>query len=216
MARSGDANAAESLLPPRRGFLAWMLGGGLRIHNCTQVGSEELDPTSPMIKSSLIPPLSVLLKYCRVDQGVRYHLGQLTSAWVTSSLLPISRPYTCNSESAFAGENDALTKDPLTGRVSKKRKSRASKRSPTTYIAADPANFRELVQRITGTPTVEPAGEQQHRAAAGQGSRLLPSRDTSSFYFDRASLGRVEVDVPELPECDPFSLLHPFDSWGVI
>ncbi|CAL9165900.1 unnamed protein product [Musa hybrid cultivar] len=148
------------------------------------------------------------------------------------------RPYTCNSESAFAGENDALTKalqislfsestslaagdpsrrqDPLTGRVSKKRKSRASKRSPTTYIAADPANFRELVQRITGTPTVEPAGEQQHRAAAGQGSRLLPSRDMSSFYFDRASLGRGEVDGPVLPECDPFSLLHPFDSWGVI
>ncbi|RWW17871.1 hypothetical protein GW17_00018172, partial [Ensete ventricosum] len=67
-------------------------------------------------------------------------------------------------------------RDQLTGRVSKKRKSRASKRSPTTYIAADPANFRELVELITGTPAVEPAWGQQHRPAAGQGSRLLASK----------------------------------------
>lgn len=31
-----------------------------------------------------------------------------------------------------------------------KRKSRASKRSPTKYFTADPANFREMVQQITG------------------------------------------------------------------
>ncbi|KAJ8458662.1 hypothetical protein OPV22_031588 [Ensete ventricosum] len=104
------------------------------------------------------------------------------------------RPSACIPESAFAPENDALhislpsesaslaagdpsrRRDQLTGRVSKKRKSRASKRSPTTYIAADPANFRELVELITGTPAVEPAWGQQHRPAAGQGSRLLASK----------------------------------------
>ncbi|MQK22112.1 VQ motif-containing protein, partial [Escherichia coli] len=36
-----------------------------------------------------------------------------------------------------------------TGKVSK-RKSRASKRSQTTFITADPANFRQMVQQVTG------------------------------------------------------------------
>ncbi|XP_073157685.1 calmodulin-binding protein 25-like [Henckelia pumila] len=35
------------------------------------------------------------------------------------------------------------------GRVTK-RKSRASKRATTTFIAADPSNFRQMVQQVTG------------------------------------------------------------------
>ncbi|CAM0145053.1 unnamed protein product [Urochloa decumbens] len=36
------------------------------------------------------------------------------------------------------------------GRAGKQRRSRASKRAPTTYISTDPANFRIMVQHITG------------------------------------------------------------------
>lgn len=84
------------------------------------------------------------------------------------------------------------------GRVSK-RKSRASKRSQTTFITADPANFRQMVQQITGArftgslpapmaPVVRP---EPLRAAGGAGGRitvgagcLLPTLDTSAFLLD--------------------------------
>ncbi|KAK4769918.1 hypothetical protein SAY87_030450 [Trapa incisa] len=42
---------------------------------------------------------------------------------------------------------------PRGGRVSK-RKSRASKQPQTTFITADAANFREMVQRVTGVGSV--------------------------------------------------------------
>lgn len=39
---------------------------------------------------------------------------------------------------------------PAGGRAGSKRRSRASKRAPTTYISTDPANFRLMVQHVTG------------------------------------------------------------------
>ncbi|KAJ8484549.1 hypothetical protein OPV22_017034 [Ensete ventricosum] len=127
-----------------------------------------------------------------------------------------------------AAVNESHRRDPPAGRVAKKRRSRASKRSPTTYIATDPANFRELVQRATGTRAAGSAGEHQYPAAAVQGSPLLPTLDTSSFLHDRADLAGPDVagsfgptmDGPVLPEFDPFfvvSTTYPMiDTWGVI
>ncbi|CAN6169306.1 unnamed protein product [Urochloa humidicola] len=51
---------------------------------------------------------------------------------------------------------------PAGGRAGKRR-SRASKRAPTTYISTDPTNFRIMVQHITGldhhpTPAADAAG----------------------------------------------------------
>ncbi|CAJ1916955.1 unnamed protein product [Sphenostylis stenocarpa] len=82
-----------------------------------------------------------------------------------------------------------------TGKISK-RKSRASKRSQTTFITADPANFRQMVQQVTGVrfgaaapiaPAVlkpephRPAGNlARFSAAAG----CLPTLDTSAFLLD--------------------------------
>ncbi|KAK7290740.1 hypothetical protein RIF29_05374 [Crotalaria pallida] len=84
-----------------------------------------------------------------------------------------------------------------TGKVTK-RKSRASKRSQTTFITADPANFRQMVQQVTGVrfvgsemqmaPVVKP---EPHRLPGGGGVRLavgaagcLPTLDTSAFLLD--------------------------------
>ena len=79
-----------------------------------------------------------------------------------------------------------------TGKVSK-RKSRASKRSQTTFITADAANFRQMVQQVTGVrfgnsqlqmaPILKPEPQRP-------GSRLqltggcLPTLDTSAFLLD--------------------------------
>ncbi|CAL9123180.1 unnamed protein product [Musa textilis] len=126
-----------------------------------------------------------------------------------------------------AAVNECHRRDPPAGRVAKRRRSRASRRSPTTYIAADPANFRELVQRATGTLAGDSAGEHQYPSTAVQGSRLVPTLDTSSFLFDGAALAGPDLAgsfepamaVPVLPQFDPFFVVSTYpmlDSWGVI
>ncbi|KDP37839.1 hypothetical protein JCGZ_06394 [Jatropha curcas] len=89
------------------------------------------------------------------------------------------------------------------GKVSK-RKSRASKRSQTTFITADPANFRQMVQQVTGVrfgnaqlppvPVLKPEpqrpGTRLH-AAAG----CLPTLDTSAFLLDHHQQPQMVVSV---------------------
>ncbi|KAI3810690.1 hypothetical protein L1987_20312 [Smallanthus sonchifolius] len=72
-----------------------------------------------------------------------------------------------------------------------KRKSRASKRSMTTFIQADPANFRQMVQQVTGVklkgsgqlPVVKPEPMRQPCINKLQG--LLPTLDTSAYLLHR-------------------------------
>ncbi|CAL9039083.1 calmodulin-binding protein 25-like [Musa acuminata AAA Group] len=118
------------------------------------------------------------------------------------------------------------------GRVSK-RKSRSSKRSPTTYINADPAHFREMVQRITGVrldgelaePLVKP---EPVRPAVGARAALqylcLPTLDTSAFLLDQRTAdvgdGGSLGPPPDAPAFDLAALLSPvfptLESWGVM
>ncbi|KAG2588030.1 calmodulin-binding protein 25-like [Panicum virgatum] len=88
-------------------------------------------------------------------------------------------------------------KGPKAGRVSK-RKPRPLRRPQTTYITADPANFRRMVQEVTGLPARVPAGppssvapERTAAAAAPSWtlapSFVLPTLDTSAFLLDRAA-----------------------------
>ncbi|KAK9054858.1 hypothetical protein SSX86_025937 [Deinandra increscens subsp. villosa] len=72
-----------------------------------------------------------------------------------------------------------------------KRKSRASKRSMTTFIQADPANFRQMVQQVTGvklgdgqvpvSTVVKPEPLRQPFINKLQG--LLPTLDTSAYLL---------------------------------
>lgn len=77
-----------------------------------------------------------------------------------------------------------------------KRKSRASQRNTTTFINADPANFRQMVQEVTGVrfgsngyvpvssnaplPKPEPQRASFNRLHEG----CLPTLDTSAFLLD--------------------------------
>ncbi|CAL0322888.1 unnamed protein product [Lupinus luteus] len=86
-----------------------------------------------------------------------------------------------------------------TGKISK-RKSRASKRSQTTFITADPADFRQMVQQVTGVkvagsemremaPVVKPEPQRLNGGSAGRmrlpvGTGYLPTLDTSAFLLD--------------------------------
>ncbi|KAG5556065.1 hypothetical protein RHGRI_006624 [Rhododendron griersonianum] len=95
------------------------------------------------------------------------------------------------------------------GKAGAKRKSRASKRTTTTtFITADPANFRQMVQQVTGVrfpggnsqvpaPVLlkpEPQRPSVNRALQGQG--CLPTLDTSAFLLDHHHIHRQQVLPP--------------------
>lgn len=107
---------------------------------------------------------------------------------------------------------EPATRNPLpcspSGRVTK-RKSRASKKSPTTYITADPANFRQMVQQVTGArfglepgaplPVESLVRPEPRRVGFGslgefvQGPSCLPTLDTSAGLLDRARMVTPEL-----------------------
>ncbi|KAF6992494.1 hypothetical protein CFC21_023186 [Triticum aestivum] len=83
-----------------------------------------------------------------------------------------------------------------------KRRARASKRAPTTYISTDPANFRLMVQHVTGV---------QAEPGTDDGSVLHASFDASSAAalldcrpFDGASFG----DALRMPGDADAAALH--------
>uniref|UniRef100_A0A8R7TTZ1 VQ domain-containing protein n=1 Tax=Triticum urartu TaxID=4572 RepID=A0A8R7TTZ1_TRIUA len=82
-----------------------------------------------------------------------------------------------------------------TGRVSK-RKPRVSRRPQTTYITADPANFRRMVQEITGyaLPGAERASAVPAPPRPDPLAFVLPTLDTSAcFLLDQGQ-------APSLPQ----------------
>ncbi|XP_076926021.1 calmodulin-binding protein 25-like [Bidens hawaiensis] len=87
------------------------------------------------------------------------------------------------------------------GKSSKKRKSRASKWM-TTYIQADPANFRQMVQEVTGVKfegsgrLAEP--ERLRRPVFNEVQGLLPTLDTSAYLIDNAHRGSA-IGISKFP-----------------
>ncbi|KAI3437020.1 VQ domain-containing protein [Psidium guajava] len=118
-------------------------------------------------------------------------------------------PASASAASTFDPEK-ARKRPRTAGSSRKKRKSRSSNRSQTTFIAADAANFRRMVQQVTGIkfggayalapPVTKP--EQQQRAGCrfSRGGGLLSNLDTSSSSL---LVGGVGGDAAEGPPCFP-------------
>jgi hypothetical protein len=81
------------------------------------------------------------------------------------------------------------------GKAATKRKSRASKRTTTTFITADPANFRQMVQQVTGVrfsgengqipaPVLLKPEPQRPSVINRVQQGCLPTLDTSAFLLD--------------------------------
>lgn len=128
----------------------------------------------------------------------------------------------------------------MTSRVAKrKRKSRALKRNLTTYISTDAANFRQMVQHVTGVGLefsesglgAEPGLVRAERKRAGsatmQSSCVLPTLDTSAFLLNQEGLigaveGRESVGLVAGPGRDPVFQMDPLncfptlESWSVV
>ncbi|KAL3534777.1 hypothetical protein ACH5RR_003238 [Cinchona calisaya] len=82
-----------------------------------------------------------------------------------------------------------------------KRKSRPLKRTTTTFITADPENFREMVQQMTGvrfggngqlpvTPVLKP---EPQRPVTGLQTGCLPTLDTSAFLLNQTDKQQHQV-----------------------
>ncbi|CAL5060935.1 unnamed protein product [Urochloa decumbens] len=90
------------------------------------------------------------------------------------------------------------------GRAGKQRRSRASKRAPTTYISTDPANFRVMVHHITGL--VQEADDHMllHQAAA------MLAADASAAAAGASASALQHHQLQQQP-CFPT-----LDSWNVM
>ncbi|CAO2192911.1 unnamed protein product [Urochloa humidicola] len=112
---------------------------------------------------------------------------------------PASRPAAADARPPPA----RALKGPKEGRVAK-RKTRPSRRAQTTYITADAANFRRMVQEITGLPVPGPASSSPAASVAAAAAPswtpvpapafVLPTLDTSAFLLDSATA------APAVPE----------------
>ncbi|XP_022744905.1 calmodulin-binding protein 25-like [Durio zibethinus] len=112
----------------------------------------------------------------------------------TSSTATPSASNVLGSDPETAQKRQRTANPPPTGKVSK-RKSRSSKRSQTTFITADPANFRHMVQQVTGVrfgnaqmslnPILKPEPQRPgSRLSCDAGPGYLPTLDTSAFLLD--------------------------------
>lgn len=102
---------------------------------------------------------------------------------------------------------------PVAGKAGK-RKSRASKKSPTTFITADAENFRQMVQQVTGgvrfsearvpsmlAPILKP--EAQRLGAGGRIHGCLPTLDTSAFLLEHHQQVVADGGGSAEPQTDP-------------
>ncbi|KAM3348805.1 hypothetical protein ACQJBY_022185 [Aegilops geniculata] len=119
-----------------------------------------------------------------------------SSTTTTSSASELScAPYDAPALPAVSRRPGSAAARHCTGRVSK-RKPRVSRRPQTTYITANPANFRRMVQEITGyaLPGAERASVVPAPPRPDPLAFVLPTLDTSAcFLLD-------QDQAPSLPQ----------------
>ncbi|KAJ8770404.1 hypothetical protein K2173_015018 [Erythroxylum novogranatense] len=168
--------------------------------------SENLASVEPWMSSRPAFPDSLMLEnYVRDAQTItkalqKSHCGNSTNVY--SSSASVQQNTTNPNVSTVSGfDPDKATRRQrtlVTGRISK-RKSRALKRSQTTFIPVDPENFRQMVQQVTGVgfgnyqmpmmPVLKPEpqrlGERLKGCGAGAAAMgYLPTLDTSAVLLD--------------------------------
>ncbi|CAN1133818.1 Calmodulin-binding protein 25 [Linum perenne] len=189
--------------------------------------------------------------YSRESDALTKALQQslYSDSFITSSSLPSSvaaastspdtpTPISCSSDpdSTTAApkpkpiRSRGNTVPGATGKVSKRKPRVSSKKSQTTFITADPANFRQMVQQVTGgirftdnlVPVLKP---EPHRISAAvihhhleQVTGGLPTLDTSTFLLNHQIQQQEEEDDKTVAfnggEVGPLSYSQPMVSSG--
>ncbi|KAI0527613.1 hypothetical protein KFK09_003218 [Dendrobium nobile] len=161
-----------------------------------------------------------------LTKALQISLSDYSSASETLSSLPPPLPNAAKSDSSEPAARRfgvGLTGNPIpclpSGKIAKK-KSRASKRTLTTYINADPADFQRMVQEVTGIEfgevgvpvdkRVRPEPDRTGMGWVGQAPGLLLDR-TAVEVCD--TVGPV-VNGPAF-EFEPFPCFPTLESWGM-
>ncbi|XP_020597590.1 calmodulin-binding protein 25-like [Phalaenopsis equestris] len=174
---------------------------------------------------SWIPPI-----YARENEALtkalQISLSDDSSTSETLSYLPPFPPSSAKQVSTIQNRSSIYRKIA-------KRKSRVSKRTPTTYINADPANFRRMVQEVTGIRIgevgrpVEPAVWREPEWS-GLGSSVrqpqtgLTTLDTSALLLDcggptaTASGSIGPAGDPSFFDFESFQSFPTLESWGAM
>ncbi|KAI3446540.1 hypothetical protein Pfo_003205 [Paulownia fortunei] len=154
------------------------------------------------------------------SHGDVYSAEMVESLFAKPDITPVQTPTVSGGS-----ENEALVSKqrrsvPPSGRVAK-RKSRVSKRAATTtFITADPANFRQMVQQVTGVrfaglneqlPVASLLKPEPHRAVNQGGG--LPTLDTSAFFLDASASSLVPQPSVVVADGGAAAAEHFFDSF---
>lgn len=88
------------------------------------------------------------------------------------------------------------------GRVAKpiRRRSRASRRTPTTLLNTDTSNFRAMVQQFTGGPSAPFTGGSQHHNGAVQGFGFGQRMNPSSAVTVQPPMYHLQYHHPPPPQ----------------
>lgn len=162
------------------------------------------------------------------DAGYTDVLASVASAGSPSPLLDYATSASGTESAPRPTRSPALS--PPAGKVSK-RKPRPSKRSTTTLIFADPANFQQIVQQVTGIPSrrthpaadavLRPEPRRPRMRAALEGS-CWRTLDTSAFSLEQAGgvatgpVLRSQALFGSGPEGPVFPCFPTLESWGPI
>lgn len=98
-----------------------------------------------------------------------------------------------------------------------KRKPRASKRTTTTFINADPANFRQMVQQVTGirfggnaqVPVTTVLKPEPQRPVNRLHTGCLPTLDTSAYLLDHPTEQHEQNPLVSAPSSPPLVVQPP-------
>nr|GLL24484.1 calmodulin-binding protein 25 [Ipomoea trifida] len=128
--------------------------------------------------------------------------GEMVFSVAVPEMTPVQTPSASGPTGSGGSENEtAGSKRRNVGPSGKitKRKSRAAKRATTTYITADAANFRQMVQQVTGVrfgggggggklpvpPILKPEPHRAVNQLPPHTAGCLPTLDTSAFLLDQ-------------------------------
>ncbi|XP_022971583.1 calmodulin-binding protein 25-like [Cucurbita maxima] len=157
-------------------------------------------------------------------------------------IAPDSTPTPTPTASGISADpNRPISSIPPTGRKITKRKSRASKRNHTTFITADPANFRHMVQQVTGVrfgsshlqipPLLKPEPQRpagRFTVCGADADAGLPTLDTSAYllnHHQQNSGSGSEITGPGFgltndaligSDFDTFSSFPTLESWKAV
>ncbi|XP_041992948.1 VQ motif-containing protein 22-like [Salvia splendens] len=144
-------------------------------------------------------------------QPYQHDFSQINQTFQTNS--PTTTFFAANGSSSSNNNNNNNNNNsnnnnnliPEQGRVAKpaRRRSRASRRTPTTLLNTDTANFRAMVQHFTGGPAARQllipsrggaAASYMDRVAAGGGFHVqYPQQQQNMFVMDGVHGGGVGV-----------------------